>query len=155
MKEFKEHVISKEDAVFWMDGNGRWRNEHGAFEHKRIIAHFHSSIKKDKDGYYLAQTHETHKEKVYFRYDDCAVFVFDVLLGEEIALTLNTGKRITLDPETLFIKEDNLYTRDGEDRIKFDQRSLMKISSAMEEDDDGRFCIRVKNERYEIKNGDR
>ncbi len=151
MEELKEVVISKEDAVFWMDRDGRWRNQHGAFEHKRIIDYFHSSIKKDEGGYHLVQLHENHREKVYFHHEDCAIFVFNVLLGEEITLALNTGRRIKLNPETLSIKEDNLYARDGEERIKFNQRSLMKISKVME-DDDGRYFIRVKNERYEIRN---
>ncbi len=151
MEELREVVISKEDAVFWMDGNGRWCNEHGAFEHKKIIDYFHASIKKDRDGYHLFQVHESHREKVYFRHEDCAIFVFDVLWGEEsVTLRLNTGKRITLNPENLWIKDDHLYTRHGEDRIKFDQRSLMKISKAMEEED-GQFFIRLKNERFNIK----
>ena len=52
-KRYNEIVISKEDAIFWLDENGRWHNAHGEFQHKKIIDYFHSSIKKDKKGYQI------------------------------------------------------------------------------------------------------
>ena len=76
-KETKEFVVPKEKAVFWLDAYGRWHNEHGVFEHKKIISYFHSSIRKDAEGYYLFQKHNDHTiEKVYFKYEDTALFVF-------------------------------------------------------------------------------
>ncbi|MBW1695092.1 MAG: hypothetical protein JRJ41_13325 [Deltaproteobacteria bacterium] len=66
----KEVVVPKEDAVFWLDAFGRWHNEHGTFEHKKIINFFHSSIRKDADGYYLYQKRDDSIiEKVYFKSD--------------------------------------------------------------------------------------
>ena len=54
-EKIKEIIISKEDAVFWMDKHGFWRNEDGKFRHKRIIDHFHKSIGKDQNGYFVSQ----------------------------------------------------------------------------------------------------
>jgi hypothetical protein len=148
-KPLKEIVISKEKAVFWLDSNGRWYNKHGAFEHKKIIDFFHSSIRKDKDGYYVAQTMESYKEKVYFRYEDTALFVFNVAKNKDILLLLNTKKQIKLNPEELFIKNDILYTKDGEDLVKFTEQSMMKISKYMENDDE-KYFIKIKDKIYKI-----
>ena len=134
-KEKKEIVVPKEKAVFWMDAYGRWHNQHGAFEHKKIIAYFHSSIRKDADGYHLIQKLDDHViEKVYFKYEDTALFVFDVKIPEdpgEIRLTLNTKQEISLDPETLFIQGDSLYMEHAGDRIKFIDRAMLTLSDRL------------------------
>jgi len=148
-KQLKEIVISKDKAVFWLDSNGRWQNKHGQFEHRKIIDFFHSSIRKDKDGYYVGQTTESYKEKVYFRYEDTALFVFNVTNNNDIFLLLNTKKQIKLNPEKLFIKKDSLYTEDGEDLVKFTEQSMMKISKYMENNND-RYFIKINDKTYKI-----
>ena len=142
-------VIPKEKAVFWMDANGRWYNEFGKFEKKRIIDYFHRSINSDEDGYFVCQEKEGFVEKVYFRYADTALFVFDVRFRDPIELVLNTGKEIKLDPGKLWIENDNLYTVDGKDRIKFSDRALMKISGILE-DRNGKLLIRINNKVYPV-----
>jgi len=150
-QKLKIKVIPKEKAVFWLDKNGRWHNKDGAFEHRKIIKFFHSAIKKDKDGYYLSQDLDTHTEKVYFKYEETALFVFDIIKHEEeIILVLNTKKRIRLEPEKLFIKDDSLYMNAGEELIKFDDRSMMKISDMLEFDEE-RYFIKIKDEKYQIR----
>ncbi len=52
-KKRSEIVIPKDEAIFWLGKNGRWHNAHGEFQHKKIIDYFHSSIKKDDNGYFL------------------------------------------------------------------------------------------------------
>jgi len=148
-KQLKEIVISRDRAVFWLDSNGFWHNKHGRFEHKKIINFFHSSIRKDKDGYYVAQTTESYKEKVYFRYEDTALFVFNIIKNKNIYLLLNTKKQIKLNPEELFIKDDSLYTKAGEELVKFTEQSMMKISKYMENDND-RYFIIINDKRYMI-----
>ncbi|MBW1899855.1 MAG: hypothetical protein JRI61_12485, partial [Deltaproteobacteria bacterium] len=85
-------VIPKEKAVFWMYANGRWCNEFGKFEKKKIIDYFNRSINSDEDGYFVCQEKEGFVEKVYFRYMDTVLFVFDVRFRDPIELVLNTGK---------------------------------------------------------------
>lgn len=150
-KKLQEIVILKDDAVFWLDKNGRWRNKDGEFEHKRIIEYFHSSIKKDRDGYHLQQIIGDCQEKAYFNYEDTALFVFDVITDQDIFLILNTKKRIKLKPKKLSIKGDNLYMSVGEERIKFAEKGLIKISEFIEYDND-QYFIRIKNRRYKIQN---
>jgi hypothetical protein len=152
-KQPKEISISKEDAVFWLDAKGRWHNADGHFRHKKIIDYFHASIRKDDKGYFLFQERDNIREKVYFRYADTALFVFDVILGKDIDLVLNTGRKVRLDPENLYIRKDCLYLQDGREQIKFDERSLMKISACIEEEDD-RFVLCVNDRRYPIGNID-
>ena len=148
-KNHTEIVISKEDAIFWLDENGRWHNAHGEFQHKKIIDYFHSSIRKDENGYYLFQERGNLREKVYFHYEDTALFAVDLIKDENITLILNTKRKITLKPKNLFTKNDNLYMRLGQETIKFSDRGLMKISDLLEFKDQ-QYFIKVKNRRYRI-----
>ena len=111
MNKIKENVIPKEDAVFWLDKHGRWCNANGKFEHQKIIDYFHSCIKRDQGGYYLSQINGNCREKVYFPYEDQALFVFDVIRQDDMMLILNTKKQIALDPEpglhTLTLVDEN------------------------------------------------
>ena len=137
----KINVISKNQAAFWLDRNGRWHNEHGPFEHKKIRGYFDKSIGRDKDGYYLFQKTEYGAEKVYFPYEDCALFAVDIKLDNPIRIILNTGRQMKLMPHHLYIRKNNLYMKIGEDRIKFIAHGLMKIAD----------MICFKNDQYHIK----
>jgi hypothetical protein len=146
----EEIVITKDKAVFWLDKNGCWCNQHGKFEHKKIIDYFHASIRNDKGGYYVGQMIEGSIEKVYFPYEDTALFVFDVIKDEHITLVLNTGKKIALKPKKLSLKADDLYLHVGDERIKFAEQGLIKIADLIEYDK-GQYFIRVKNRKYKIE----
>ena len=151
--EKKEFVVPKEDAVFWLDAYGRWHNKHGVFELKKIIDYFHSSIRKDADGYYLFQEHNSHtSEKVYFKYEDTALFVFDIKIpgnSDEIRLLLNTKDEIPLSPENLFVQNDNLYMGHADHRIKFLDRALMKLAHRLKFDQH-RYRLELSNRTYDI-----
>jgi hypothetical protein len=145
----REIIIPKEQAIFWLDKNGRWHNAHGEFEHKKIIDYFHSSIKRDENGYYLFQTRGDVQEKVYFHYEDTALFAVDLIKDKDTTLVLNTRKQIKLKPRNLFIRGDDLYMQMRAETIKFTERGLMKISDLLEYDND-QYFIKVKNRRYRI-----
>lgn len=132
-----EVVIPKENAVFWMDDQGRWHNRHGRFEHKRIIDYFNRSIHYDENGYYITQIRDQFREKVYFPYADTPLFVYRVIEGDPLQLELNTRQILALDPTQLFIKADQLYQRQGEQVIKFSDRTLMDMAPYLEETSDG------------------
>ena len=148
-KKMKEIVIPREAALFWLDKRGFWHNEHEKFRHPKIISHFHSSIRKDKDGFHLFQVHPNYREKVYFPYEDTALFVFDIVKTENITLVLNTKKRIRLKPTKLFIRDDSLYMELGEDQVKFSENALVKIADMLVEEDD-QLYIKVKGRKYRI-----
>jgi len=148
----KKITVPKEEAVFWLDKNGRWHNQHGEFEHKKVIDYFHSVIRKDADGYYLFQETDDVQEKVYFPHEDTALFVFDVKIADDITLTLNTKRQVPLPPETLFIREDNLYLKIDDEPVKFTANALMKLSILLE-DDGERTTITIKDKRFEIAEG--
>jgi hypothetical protein len=148
-KKIKEIVIQKHDAVFWLDKNGCWQNENGKFRHKKIIHHFHSCIRRDRQGYYLYQANESYAEKVYFPYEDQALFVFDVIQQNDVTLILNTQQQIKLNPRQLFIKNDCLYMHMGEETIKFAEQGLMKIAPLLEEENN-QYYIRLKDRDYKI-----
>lgn len=145
----KEIVIPREKAVFWLDASGFWRNAHGKFQRKKIIDHFHASIRRDRGGYHLTQINGAVKEKVYFPYEDTALFAFDVIKGQPVMLELNTGKRVRLKPRKLYIKDDQLYMHLGKERIKFTERSLMQMADFIECRNE-RYFIRMGNRRYPI-----
>jgi hypothetical protein len=140
--DIKEHVIPKEEAVFWMDGRGRWCNRHGPFEHPKIIAYFNSAIGKDSQGYFVEQILDGWRDKVYFRYKDTPLFVVDVSDGESLTLSLNTGRRIELDPTQLFIRGDHLYVNIGDEYAKFGERALILIADWIQYDQDRAFFCR-------------
>jgi hypothetical protein len=146
----KEICIGKEDAVFWLDGNGRWHNQHGPFENRKIIRFFHAHIRRDADGYHVAQQRDQLLEKVYFKYEDTALFAFDIDMAQPVTAVLNTGRRIRLKPRKLWVSGDSLYMCKGDERIKFVDRALMKISKMIESDDRDRYYIRHNGRRYRI-----
>ena len=149
IKKHTEIVIPREKAVFWLDKNGRWQNAHGEFQHKKIINYFHSAIQKDQKGYYLFQERGDVREKVYFHYEDTALFAVDLIEDIDITLILNTGKRTRLRPKCLFIKNDSLYMRMGDETVKFSERGLLKISDCLLYEDNS-YLIEVKNRKYKI-----
>ena len=148
-KKIKEITVGKEDAVFWLDKNGCWHNDNGKFRHKKIIQYFHSCIRKDQLGYYLYQENGDYAEKVYFPYEDQALFVFDVISQDSITLVLNTKEQVRLKPRKLFTKNDSLYMQMGGEIIKFAEQGLIKIARYLEDDND-RLYIRIKGRRYKI-----
>lgn len=145
----KQIIIPKEKAVFWMDKNGVWHNEHGKFQHRKIIRHFNRSIQKDDQGYHLFQVTDGCEEKVYFPYEDTALFVVNLTLETDIMLTLNTGQTLTLIPAQLFFRNDLLYLQTPGHCIKFSQQALFKISEYMEEKE-GRLFLALNGVLYPI-----
>lgn len=112
-----------------MDKDGTWHNEHGKLEHPKIIKYFNQSIQKDDQGYFLCQTLNDVEEKVYFPYEDTAVFVVDLVTKNAgIELTLNTLDTITLDPGSLYIKEDALFMETDAHLVKFTQKALARMT---------------------------
>jgi len=126
-------VIPREKAVFRLDGQGFWRNAGGRFRLKKVIDYFHAAIDHDENGYYVIHDKGGIMEKVYFPYEDTALFVFDVIIDKSIILVLNTKKRIELKPDNLFSENDALYLTHEGHRIKFAERALMKISGFISE----------------------
>ena len=146
----KTRIIQKEDAVFWMDKDGNWNNEHGRFEHPKLIKFFHRSIQKDDNGFFVYQKTDEYEEKVYFRYEDTAVFVFDIDVSDRITLHLNTGRELVLDPAQLVEKGDSLYVAASDFQIKFTQKSLVKLSRFMTEKGDS-LWLAFNGETWEIE----
>ena len=148
-----EIVIPKEKAVFWMDAQGRWNNRHGRFEHKRIIDHFNRSIRRDGDGYYVTQERGGIREKVYFSYCGTPLFVVRVHIGGTIQLTLNTGTTLPLDPDQLFICDDQLYQRRDTECIRFTDRALLALSTHLVEMPTG-LSVRLNDRFFPIPERD-
>lgn len=130
--DIKQIIIPRDKAVFWMDKNGVWHNEHGRFEHPKLIAYFNASIRKDDMGYHVYQLTDEFEEKVYFRHEDTALFVVNINVSKG-SLVLNNGTKLTLCPEQLYTANDALYLDTGEHTIKFTDRALVKLSKMMAE----------------------
>ncbi len=148
-KQKPVRIISREKAVFRLDKNGVWHIGDEKFTNKKIIKYFHSIIKKDKDGYFLEQEHEHFIEKVYFPYEDTAIFVFCIIKRDGLILCLSTGENIKLDPEKLLMKNDNLYIRNDEDIIKLNANALLSLADYTD-DADGQYVINIDGKRHLI-----
>jgi len=142
-------IISKEDAVFRLDGNGVWHNTNEKFTNQKIINYFHSVIKKDGDGFFLEQDHKHYIEKVYFQYEDTPLFVFHIIKRDGLVLRLNTGETVRLDPEKLLVKNDNLYIQNDKNLIKFNDNALFSITDYLD-DVDGQYFINIDGKRHAI-----
>ncbi|MCG2717663.1 MAG: MFS transporter permease [Nanoarchaeota archaeon] len=147
-KKLEERIIPKENAAFRMDKNGNWHNQHEKFKHKKKINFFHESIQKDKNGYYVGQEIGNIREKVYFEYEDTALFVFDV--KDDYTLILNTKKEIKLKPKKLYVKDDNLYMKLKKEDIKFVKRGLVNIFEHLIFEGKDVY-IKFKGKEYKIK----
>ena len=147
--KIQARIFPQEEAVFWLDKDGCWNNKNGKFQHPKIIRYFHTSIRRDRLGYYLYQAYDNYAEKVYFPYEDQALFVFDVTTQDAVTLVLNTGRQIKLKPRKLFTNDDCLYMQAGEEIIKFAERGLLKIAQLLEQEND-RLFIRVNHRRYRV-----
>ena len=142
-------IIPREKAVFRLDKNGDWRTDDEKFRNQKIINYFHSLIKKDQDGFFLEQEHEHFIEKVYFPYEDTALFVNRIFERDGLILYTNTGKQIKLDPDKLLIKNDDLFYQSGRDLIKFNQNALLALAGYMD-DEDEQFVINIDGKRHLI-----
>jgi len=145
-----EIVVPKEKATFRLDRRGRWCNAFGVFRNRRISDYFHSAIRRDEGGYFLCQESGKRIEKVYFPYEDTALFVVDVVIADEIRLLLNTHLQLPLDPAALFVSGDSLYLIRNGERIKFSERALLQLADVMEFTDQGYF-IHVFGRRLRIR----
>ena len=141
-------VIPKEKAVFWMDERGRWCNRHGKFERKKAIDYFNAAIDKDDGGFFVCHEKEGRLEKVYFQYEDTALFVMKLEMGSPVTLVLNNGSRVPLLYDDLFIQNDSLFMSFAEGCIKFTERCLLKISSMMEYEGEDCFISDGKRRFY-------
>lgn len=135
-------VIPEHLAVFRMDGNGCWHNQAGPFRHKRIIDQFNSAIDRDEMGYFITQEMGGVTEKVYFAHEGTALFVVKILWGDAVQIKLNTGRMEVLNPQYLYICEDLLYYRLGEENAKFNLHALLEISDNISRDN-GRYYFTV------------
>ncbi|MDY0221095.1 MAG: MFS transporter permease [Desulfobacterium sp.] len=147
--EIKSITIPKEKAIFWMDKNGVWHNEHGRFEHPKLIAYFNSSIRKDHMGYHLYQLTDEFEEKVYFFHEDTALFVVDLTVSDVVRLALNNRTRLTLQPDKLYSSNDALYLETQEHIIKFTDRALVKLSKFMQ-DQEGELFLVLNDQSWPI-----
>lgn len=147
----RQIIVPKEDAVFWMDENGVWRNEHGRFEHHKIIQYFNESIAKDDNGYYVYQATDEFEEKVYFPYKETAVFVVDIKIRETVHLILNTMKTAAFEDGRLFSQNDNLYLETDAHLIKFTSQALIKLSRFMK-DQNGQMVLDINGCVYPVQN---
>jgi len=142
-------IIPKEECVFRLDRHGVWHSYGEKFTNQRISRYFHSCIGKDKDGFYMEQEHPHYIERVYFPYEDTALFVSRIIKEDELTLCVNTGNRLKLDPTKLFVENDDLYIRDGQDRIKFTETALLALAEYME-DADGQYVITLDGQSHPI-----
>ena len=88
------------------------------------------------------------REKVYFSYEDQVLFVFDVLLEDEVILLLNTKKKVKLKPKNLFIKDDSLYMHMGDATVKFAEQGLIKIAKLLE---GGNNQFYIRSDQYPLR----
>jgi len=139
------HTIDDESIINHTNDQLAWIREN------QVDRYFNSAIKKDENGYYVHQATGECEEKVYFPYEDTAVFVVDIIMkGPDISLILNTTDRTSLEEGELVMASDNLYLLTPDHRIKFSSHALVKISKFIEEKNE-KFSILINEKTYLIR----
>ena len=64
-------------------------------------------------------------------------------------LELNTGRKVNLVPDDLFVRGDSLYARLGDEIAKFAERALLQLSRHLDEDD-GQLTLTVAGRRVRL-----
>jgi hypothetical protein len=114
------------------------------------VAYFNRSIGYDADGYFVSQIRGDVVEKVYFPYQETALFAVDIIQNDDLHLRLNTQKQVPLNPQKLFIRNDTLFMHFENQLIKFTSRSMIKLSDRFD-DANGQFAIHLNAVRYVIQ----
>ena len=100
----------------------------------------------------MGQNHGRIYEKVYFPYEETALFAVDVVWEPSARLLLNTGESIPLTPEKLFVRNDHLFCGRGDEIIKFSERALMAISPRLEQAQGG-YVLNLMGRKCAIAEG--
>ena len=87
---------------------------------------------------------------MYFHHEDTALFVFEVHLRQPYSLLLNTGRKIPLVPSDLFIRNDRLYVRLGDEVARFSERALLGLEPHLHARGDG-TCLMLEQRCWDIE----
>ena len=71
------------------------------------------------------------------------------VIGDEVSILLNTGEKTKLEPEDLYIKNDQLFMNYLDTVIKFTDRCLMRLSECIEEIE-GVYSFQIHGKKYII-----
>ncbi|MFC1884349.1 hypothetical protein ACFL2O_06250 [Thermodesulfobacteriota bacterium] len=143
----------------FIDKEGYWYHKAAKMIHREIISLFYQNMTRLSDGTYLI---EWSGQRCFVEVEDTAFVVWSLTFKEKSAsegprfvLGLSDGTSEYLDPETLYIGENNvLYCRvKGSGRefpARFNRASYYQLAEYIEEES-GEFFITVDGARYFIK----
>ena len=69
---------------------------------------------------------------------------------DPVRMELNSGEIVEVKPDLLFIHDDQLFHRYGEEIVKFSESALMQISRYIDSDADG-YLLRWMGSTYRLK----
>ena len=148
--ESGEHI----DEIL-IDKEGIWHHNGEKFTNERIINFFNKSINITKDGEYVIH-YSTFTYPI--QVEDVPFFITGVTYSgfgdfEKITLNISSGENEELDVNTLFCKSNNaLYckVRNGTMPAKFKRSPSFSILERLEEDEKGKFYVRVCGQIIEL-----
>ncbi len=152
----KELISSGEgiDEIF-IDKEGTWYHNGEKFINEKIISFFSKSVDITADGEYVLHYGDyTYPIKV----EDAPYFITGVTFSgfgnfERIFINISSGETEELNCRTLFYKTNNaLYCRikDGKMPAKFKRSPSFNILERLEEDNNGKFYLRLCGQIIEL-----
>lgn len=139
------------DTHIWIDKDGRWFYENSEIIHPAVLELFCDSLDIDENGKYrIIIGHEL----CYIEVEDAPLIVRSISGDSRcgISMVLNNRRSEPLNPEAIFIGENNiLYARlESGITVKFSRPAYYSLALMMEESENGEPCLMVKGKLYRI-----
>jgi hypothetical protein len=142
-----------------IDKEGRWFYQGAEIIKQEIVRHFYAHLESDDQGRVIIHWRG---ERCVVEADDAPFVVLGVTNnpssspGESIEILLNDGSHEELDPDTLWIDEENVpYCRVRRDifTARFSRKAYYQLARYFEEDPSkrGRYYISLRGKRHFLK----
>jgi len=146
-------------CMIFVANDGKWYHEGAEIIHRPIFLWLIQSLEKDDEGNYIVNLNN---QRCVLEVEDTPLVVQQVHRNsagqpeaDEFLLVLNDESTEPLDPATLRISPENILyctVKAAGFPARFLRPAYYQIAEYIEEDDQGRFVLRLNNREYLIKN---
>jgi uncharacterized protein len=145
-------------CMIFVAKDGKWYHEGAEIIHRPIFLWLIQSLEKDEEGNYIVNLNN---QRCILEVEDTPLVVQQVDRGstgqtepDQLLLVLNDESSEPLDPATLRISPENvLYctVKAAGFPARFLRPAYYQIAESIEEDDQGRFVLRINDRIYPIR----
>jgi hypothetical protein len=144
-------------CMIFVSKEGKWYHEGAEIIHRPIFLWLIQNLEKDDQGNFIVHLNN---QKCLLEVEDTPLVVQRVDWSaadpdgeEKLMLTLNDERQEALDPESLWLNQENvLYclAKDGRIPARFLRAAYYQIANYIAEDDKGIFFLRLNGKKYPL-----